>query len=93
MINEGQDTSANKTHLFNWLSDMTVQMAQGVCVCVCLFSVCARCSRGFHLFTRARVCALIAYVYICMHRGKWPIHVPAISFLTSLLHGYKPDVR
>lgn len=29
MINEGQDTSTNKTHLFNWLYDMTVQMARG----------------------------------------------------------------
>lgn len=25
-MNEGRDTSANKTHLFNWLHDMTVQM-------------------------------------------------------------------
>lgn len=27
-MNEGQDTSANKTHLFNWLNDMAVQMAK-----------------------------------------------------------------
>ena len=29
VINEGQDTSTNKTHLFNWLYDMTVQTAPG----------------------------------------------------------------
>lgn len=34
MIDEGQDTSANKTHLFNWLYDVTVQMAQGAGVCL-----------------------------------------------------------
>lgn len=28
-MNEGRDTSANKTHLFNWLHDMTVQMGRG----------------------------------------------------------------
>lgn len=28
-MNGGQDTSANKTHLFNWLYDMTVQMGRG----------------------------------------------------------------
>lgn len=25
--------------------------------------------------------------------GRWLIHVPVISFLTSLLHGYEPETR
>lgn len=29
-MNEGWGASANKTHLFNWLHNMTVQMAQRV---------------------------------------------------------------
>ena len=59
VINEGQDTSTNKTHLFNWLYDMTVQTpreegGEGVrqmcavsvcaCVCVCLTGCCP-CAR------------------------------------------------
>lgn len=39
-MNEGWGTSANKTHLFNWLYNMTVQMAQRVGVCI--LNICVR---------------------------------------------------
>lgn len=68
MINEGQDTSANKTHLFNWLYNMAVQMAQGVGVCT--LSVCAISTFALCPFVHVRV-------------GGWLMHVPVISFLTS----------
>lgn len=33
-MNEGRGTSANKTHLFNWLHNMSVQMVrrEGMCI-------------------------------------------------------------
>ncbi len=58
MINEGQDTSANKTHLFNWLYDMTVQMAQSVGVCV--LNVCATSTS-----------ALCPFVHVCVSVCEW----------------------
>lgn len=48
MINRGRDTSAKKTHLFNWLYNITVQMGQP-CVYVHFKYVCV-CPQCFHLF-------------------------------------------
>ena len=92
-MNEGHDTSANKPHLFNWLYDMTVQMTQAVCVYICVQS--PQCC---HIFTHSCVCVCVCVCvgekgggigYVYMH----PMHVPAISFLTSLLCGHKPALR
>jgi len=73
---EGQETSSNKTHLFNWLYDTTVQMAQGVSVC--LFNVRAM-SFSLHY---VHFCMYLD-LSTCVHVGVWLTLVPAIRILTS----------
>lgn len=52
-MNEGWATFANKTHLFNWLYNMTVQMAQRVGVCI--LNTCVRVMSTVFPFIHARV--------------------------------------
>lgn len=69
-MNEGRGTSANKTHLFNWLHNMSVQMVRrggmcilnmrGGCVCVCETPVVFPIAHAF-------VCVLATVAHICPH--------------------------